>query len=147
MQTNHTYGGPEGLENARSLWLFAALALTCCLAGVVWIVLSALRRDWAGLGAAIAVTMLGMMGAPLAWVRFGQLSALSRLVRLIVGEGISEVKELAVRLRIPPRRALRRVKRLLDTRFLPGYVLWKETEVITKERADVRRKSEELFGN
>lgn len=145
-EQKNVYGGPEGLENARSLWLFAAVVLTCCMASVAWIVMSALREDWTGLVVSILLTMFGLMGAPLAWLRFAQLTAFSRLVRLIVEEGVSEVAGLAARLRISPRRALWRVKRLLDTRFLPGYVLWKEREVLTKERADERRKSEELFG-
>ena len=135
----------ESLENARSLWLVISVFLSGCLLCQIWIVTAALAEDWTGMGFAIALTVTGFLAAPFSWMHFARLCGFARLARLIVGEKISLISELAARLRLSPRRTLWRAKALLNTRFLPGYVLFQQSEVIPKARADERKKSEGRF--
>ncbi len=99
------------LASVLSALFAAAIPLLCVTAG----------KNVALMVISIVVLGVGVLALPFLWVEFGLLLSLRGITALIENEKIYLLTELAERLHISPRRARRRVRRLLRYGILSGF--------------------------
>lgn len=100
-----------------------ALALSLMLiVGVPMIVLGASNKIWAVMAIGIAFTVLGFYGCPLAWVMYGEARFRASLVSAIECEGTVTAEGLAAQFGKPKNKIVADIRKLMEKRFLVGYV-------------------------
>ncbi len=111
-----------------------ALILSICLsvsfvAGIPLIVVGAVNEIWVVLGLAIACVVVGFYGTPIAWMHYGSMVAIKRVVDAVLIEKIETVSEISKQLQISPKVAKDRVTTAIKRQYIMGYRFDGETLV------------------
>lgn len=126
----------ELLEKSIKRLTFLAVAATICLpAGIVCIILGALKGAWAVLGIGIAMAVFGFYGTPLLWVGYGSKKTMKRLVIAVEQDNLYDVRSIAEMLDLRVKEADGKIKEALKKRYIVGYLYENgELKLNTKEK-------------
>lgn len=72
-------------------------------------------------GVGIACLACGFYGCPLAWVHYGSVRGLERVVSAVVEEHLYTVREISSQLGMPEKEIRNRLDACFKKRYLPGY--------------------------
>lgn len=110
------------VQKALKRALITALILTVAfVAGIPAIVFGAVNRWWVLMALGILCAVVGFYGCPIAWINYGGVRGLARLVSAVVDEYIYSVQGLSAQLSLSEKETRRRLDKCFQKRFLLGY--------------------------
>lgn len=110
----------------KVFWIAAVLSVML-IAGVPMIVLGASNKLWILMAAGIVFTVLGFYGCPIAWVMYAEARFRVALVSAVEYEGSVTVDGLVAQFGKPRQKIVADIRKLMEKRFLSGYVFDGET--------------------
>ncbi len=117
-------------KRIRTLFFFA-LGLSVGLpAGIVGIVFGAVFKIIPLLVCGIILTVIGFYVMPILWVRYGERRGDRSLLYMIENDHLYTVKELSRQTNYPENEVRARIKRLILSRCLVGYLFQDDTLVL-----------------
>lgn len=117
----------------KSFWVATVLTVML-IAGIPMIVFGASGKMWVLMSIGIAFTALGFYGAPIAWVMYGETKFRASLVGAIEYEGRVTVDGLASQFGKPRQKIVADIRKLIEKRYLTGYVFDGETLVYAQKK-------------
>lgn len=110
------------IQKALKRAFITALILTVAfVGGIPAIVFGAIHRWWILMAFGIVCTVAGFYGCPIAWINYGGVRSLARLVSAIVDEYIYSVQGLSAQLSLSEKETRRRLDKCFQKRYLLGY--------------------------
>ena len=85
------------------------------------------------------MVVLGFYGAPILWIKFGEIKTNKRILQAIEIDKLYSVKELASQLSTNEQDIKQRINYLILNRYLIGYLFKNEQELILNEKKALNR--------
>lgn len=108
----------KALKKALILSIFLSVAF---IVGIPAIVFGACNRLWLLMAFGITLTVIGFYGMPIAWIYYGGVRNLERLVYTITEEHIYTVQALSEHLSVSEKETRNRLEKCLRKMYLQGY--------------------------
>ena len=129
----------KNLNGKISLYFILSLLFTIFLpAGIVLIIMGA-SKSTLMLVAGIIMVILGFYGAPILWIKYGEMKSNKRVLQAIEIDKIFTVKEIAEQLNQPEADVRGKINNLIVNRFLIGYLFKNENELVLNEKKALNR--------
>lgn len=127
------------LNGKISLYFILSLLFTIFLpAGIVLIIMGASKSTLI-LVAGIIMVVLGFYGAPILWIKYGEMKSNKRVLQAIEIDKIFTVKEIAEQLNQPEADVRGKINNLIVNRFLIGYLFKNENQLVLNEKKALNR--------
>ena len=129
----------ERINKKIGLYFFLSLIFTIFLpAGIILIIMGA-KSSTLMLVSGIIMLVLGFYGAPILWIKFGEIKTNKRILQAIEIDKLYSVKELASQLSTNEQDIKQRINYLILNRYLVGYLFKNEQELILNEKKALNR--------
>lgn len=129
----------KNLNGKISLYFILSLLFTIFLpTGIVLIIMGASKSTLI-LVAGIIMVVLGFYGAPILWIKYGEMKSNKRVLQAIEIDKIFTVKEIAEQLNQPEADVRGKINNLIVNRFLIGYLFKNENQLVLNEKKALNR--------
>ena len=110
------------VQNAmKRIYILSLVLSIAFVGGIPLIIFGAINQWWILMALGIVCVVCGFYGSPIAWINYGGIRNLKRLVLAIVEEHIYTIKDLALQLSISEKEARNRLNKCFQKGYLYGY--------------------------
>lgn len=106
---------------AKSFWIACVLSVLFVV-GIPLIIVSAVKGITVALIFGIAFVVIGFYGMPFAWMSFGNLRSLRRVVDAVTEENLTTNAEVASQLQISEKVAKESISKAINKKYITGYL-------------------------
>ena len=127
------------LNGKISLYFILSLLFTIFLPTGIGLIIMGASKSTLILVAGIIMVVLGFYGAPILWIKYGEMKSNKRVLQAIEIDKIFTVKEIAEQLNQPEADVRGKINNLIVNRFLIGYLFKNENQLVLNEKKALNR--------
>lgn len=127
------------LNGKISLYFILSLLFTIFLPAGICLIIMGASKSTLILVAGIIMVVLGFYGAPILWIKYGEMKSNKRVLQAIEIDKIFTVKEIAEQLNQPEADVRGKINNLIVNRFLIGYLFKNENQLVLNEKKALNR--------
>lgn len=126
-------------KDIRKMFCLAIVLSVVFVVGIPLLIISAINGTTVVLILGILMVVVGFYGTPLAWIGYGNIRALRRVVDAVMEEHLTTNQEIAKHLQISEKSAKENITKAINKKYITGYLYDGTALTVNQKKAPAKK--------